>query len=49
MKAKNPKTEDLKWKIIWEIKKFNFFKNKHLADFYRSSSGSSYKKTFKKI
>ena len=34
---KNPKTtEYLKWKITWDIGKFNFFfffKNKHVADF----------------
>ena len=32
--AKNPKmTEYLKWKITWEIEKFNFFKNLHVDDF----------------
>ena len=27
------KSENLIWKITWEIEKFNFSKNKHLDDF----------------
>ena len=34
VKAKNPKTDEyLKWKITWEIGKFDFLKNLHVGDF----------------
>ena len=47
VKAKNPKTaEYLKWKITWEIEKFNIFQKsarRRLCFLLRTSSGSSYK------
>ena len=31
--CESQKSDYLKWKITWEIEKFNFFKNLHVGDF----------------